>query len=234
MTAVGGRVGPSKRAVEQFEEGATRSPKGRGQGSGRFRDTAKDDGGVPFEDGPSILSGLIEDQPKSGGQAFGRRRGGTMLVDHAARGRFERGGEGGCRLDDVRVDERLELRRLITPQERADQDEQLGLPVAEVPHGLEEPADVVLLLTDDRSRRMLPGGCEVAAIARTGDFGQAFGAATDGTDMVAKGRARASCLTLAAEGAEHGGPFYPGREHEQSCRVRGWLVTKVVASWSGR
>ena len=80
----------------------------------RLLDSPQDDCGVAIEGRSTVLAGLREHRLERRGQAIGRQRRRPMLVDHAARRRFERAGERRHRFDDVVVDERLQFRRLVT------------------------------------------------------------------------------------------------------------------------
>ena len=128
-----------------------------------------------------------------------------MLVDQAARCGFVGGSERAERVGDVVVDRTLELRRLVAYEERRDENEQLRLPAAEVPHAFEHHAEVALLLTDGDRGRMLAGAGEPGTVARALDFDQALGAATHRTDLFAERRTAAARTPHAAERTDHVG-----------------------------
>ena len=126
-----------------------------------------------------------------------------MFVNDAARCCLERGRERRSRFHDVIVDERLELRRLVTDQEGERHRKELRLPVTEVANELEEQFDIELLLPGGGRGRMLARDREIAAVAGTLDLGQPLGAAADGADLLRERRTRAPRLSLAAQGTYH-------------------------------
>lgn len=126
-----------------------------------------------------------------------------MLVDHAARCRFECSRQCRRRLSQIVINQPLELRRLVPDEKRVDQDEDLRLALAEVAHELHEEADVALLLTHERGRRMLAGAREPGAVARALNLDEALGAAADCADLLAERGAAAAGPPCAAKGTDH-------------------------------
>ena len=129
-----------------------------------------------------------------------------MLVDHAARGGFKRRGQRSRSLRDIVVDERLKVGRGIPDEERAGEQEQLRLALAEVADELHDERDFPLVLPRDGRRRMLARDSEVGAVARTADLGEPLGAAAHGADLVAERGAQ-----TAGSSAGRKGDRSPGR-----------------------
>src|SRR5204863_657325 len=149
--------------------------------------------------GPRALAGLREDGLQRVHQLRRCERGGTMIVDQAARCGFVGGSERAQRVGDIVVDSTLKLGGLVAYEKRGDEKEQLRLPAAEVAHALEHHAEVALLLTHGDCGRMLAGAGKPGTVARALDFDQALGAATHRTDLFAERRAAAARAPHAAE-----------------------------------
>src|SRR5712691_6131577 len=109
-----------------------------------------------------------------------------MLVDHAPGGCFERAGQRRRSLRHVAVNERLKLGRLIPNDERGHQVEQLRLAFVEVARDFDQDFQVLSLLANRGSRRVLARGSQIRAVAGTLDLHQSLGAATDGADLLAE------------------------------------------------
>jgi len=106
-------------------------------------------------------------------------------------------------LSQIVVNQPLELGRLVPDEKRVDQEENLRLALAEVAHELHEEADVSLLLTHERGRRMLAGAREPRAVARALNLDEALCAAADRADLLAERGAAAARAPCAAEGTDH-------------------------------
>src|SRR5712691_8433214 len=74
-----------------------------------------------------------------------------MIVNQTPRGGFECGRQRPHPFGDVVVDQRVEVRRLVSDQEGVDEEEDLRLPLAEVPHDVHEQPKVALLLSSSGS-----------------------------------------------------------------------------------
>jgi hypothetical protein len=107
-----------------------------------------------------------------------------VLVNDAARGGLERGGERRSGFRDVIIGDRLELRRLVTDQKGERHRKELRLPLTEVANELEEQFDIELLLPGGRCGRMFARDGEVAAVVRTLNLGQPLGAAADRANLL--------------------------------------------------
>ena len=126
-----------------------------------------------------------------------------MIVNQPPRGGFKRGRQGPHPFGDVVVDQRLKLRRLVSNQVGADEEEDLGLALAEVPHEVHEQPEVALLLPDDDSRRMFACACEPDTVGRALDLNETFRATADRADLFAERRTTTPGATRATERTQH-------------------------------
>src|SRR6266849_6001439 len=110
-----------------------------------------------------------------------------MIVNQTPRGGFECGRQRPHPFGDVVVDQRVEVRRFVSDQEGVDEEEDLRLPLAEVPHDVHEQPKVALLLPDDDSRRMFACACEPDTIGRALYLNETLRAAADRADLLAQG-----------------------------------------------
>jgi len=104
---------------------------------------------------------------------------------------------------DVVVDQRLELRRLVSDQKGADEEEDLRLALAEVPHDVQEQPDVALLLADDDSGRMLACACEPDTVRRALYLNETLRPAADRADLLADRGTATPGAPHAAKGTQH-------------------------------
>ena len=142
-----------------------------------------------------------------------------MLVDDTSRGGFESGGKGSCRLREIGVDEPMQFGWFVAGDARADCDEKLRLPAAQVLQHGDQRGKAELLLPQNSRRRMFSGAGEVAAVARALDLCQSLRAAADCADSFAEGRAPATSLPLAAKRTRHDESAYCLRMHRDSRRM---------------
>src|SRR5207247_73989 len=110
--------------------------------AGGFLNPAEHDRDVALERRSRATARLREHRLKRGDQPFCLQRRGTMLIDHTARCGFERRRQRGQSLSDIVVDEWQEFRRFVTDEKCHYQEKDLGLPLAQVAHELNEPPDV--------------------------------------------------------------------------------------------
>jgi len=154
-------------------------------------DPPQDDRRITLESRPSMLAGFGDYRLERDREAIGGKRRRPMIVDDSASRGVERVGERGDSFDHVIVYERLQLRRRVSLKEAVDQHEQLRLPLAKVAHAVHEQSDIALLLANGHGGRMLARGSEVRAVGRTRNLNETLGAAADGANLPAEGRAAA-------------------------------------------
>jgi len=169
----------------------------------RLPNPPEDDCRITLEGRSAVLARFGDHRLEGGRESIGRRRRRPMIVNDAASRRFERARERGDASDHVVVDERLQLRRLVSLKEAADQKEQLRLTLAEIAHTVRQQFDVVLLLANGHGRRMLARGGEVRAIGRTGNLDDTLRAAAHGANLPAESGAAASAAPFVAQGTNH-------------------------------
>jgi hypothetical protein len=128
-----------------------------------------------------------------------------MIINQTPRGGFERGRQRSHPFGDVVVDQRLELRRLVSDQEGVDEEEDLRLALAEVPHEMYEQPEIALLLPDDDSRRMFACACEPGTVGRALNLNETLRAAADRADLLAERGTTTPGAPRAAERAQHKG-----------------------------
>jgi hypothetical protein len=204
--ARGGRVGTGRfpdDPPEKIQEGAAVVGLHAAETADRLLNTSKDNGGVPFEGGARSTAGVQQHGFEFCDHPFGRQRSRTMVVDDPTRSGLE-----GCRkrphpLGDIIVYQGLKLGWLVADEERADQEEEPRLPLAEVAHELDEHRDVALLLADERRRRVLASAGEPGTVGRAFDFDQSLRAAADRADLLAEGGTSAPGAPISARWADH-------------------------------
>ena len=166
-------------------------------------DPSQDDRRVPLERRAAVLARFGDYRLERGREAIGWRRRRPMIVNDAASRCFEGAGERRDAVDHVVVDERLQLRRLVSLKEAADQKKQLRLALAEIAHTVREQFDVALLLANGHCRRMLAGGGEERAIGWARNLDEALRSAAHGANLLAESRAAASGAPFVAQGTNH-------------------------------
>ena len=146
----------------------------------------------------SASTGLSAVASRSAGQ---RRR--PMFVDDTTCSGFECAGERRRGFGYVVVDDRLQFRRLVLLEERADDKKQLRLPLAQVAHALHEQLRRRVAAAERRRPRVIPRGGQVGAIARALNLHQALGAAADGTNLLIESRTSSPRAPFAAQRTDH-------------------------------
>lgn len=141
--------------------------------------------------------------PHVSDESLGGPGGRLVLVDDAARGGFVGGRQSVHRLLDILVNERLKAVTLVRGQKRVQGEKQPRLLIIEIADEVRDAHGDQVLLPHRRGRRMRPGGGEIAAVCRAGNFRQAFTAAADCADELAEGGTGPSGLALTAQGTLH-------------------------------
>src|SRR6185503_560182 len=170
-------------------------------------DAAQHARGIALERAAEAAAHLGERRLERVREALGRERRGAVLVDHAARRGLEGRRERAGAFLHILVEERLQLRRLVSGDEVGEQEEQLHLALRKIEHQRYQPREVALLLAHPRRRRMLARAREPHAVSRTVDLDQALGPAADRTNLLADGRTSAPGAPIAAQRADHGGHY---------------------------
>jgi hypothetical protein len=135
---------------QQVQECATVARFERSDFTGRFLNTPQHHGGVTLEDRPGIPAARFDQerfelrgQPRRGARCR------PVLIDEAARRRFERGRQRLDRLRHIVVDARQKVGWSVPDEERPDQQEKCRLALTKVPHHMHNQTEVALPLTDD-------------------------------------------------------------------------------------
>ena len=170
---------------------------------GRFPDPPQDDGRVTLERRSSVFAGFGNHGLEGGCKAIGWRGRRPVVVNDAPRRRFERARERRDPFDHVVVDDRLQLRRLVSLKEAVDHEEQLRLTLTEIAHPVREQVDVALLPTHGHRRRMVARGGEVRTVRGTGNLDETLRAAAHGANLVSERRAASSRAPFVAQRTNH-------------------------------
>lgn len=194
---------PGHHPTEQIQERAAVSLVGGAHVRHGVGNTPQDERGVPFERRSRACAGLEEHRLQSRCQPLRGQRCRPMLVDDASPRGFERGRDRRRRFSDIVVDEGLQFGRRVLDEERADEEEEPRVPIAEIAHALKEQRHIALLLAHDDGRRMLARAREPRAVAGTLNLHQAFGATADGADLFVERGTAAAGAPRAAERAHH-------------------------------
>lgn len=156
-----------------------------------------------FLHGSAFASDLFQHLHQLARETLSRERLRGVLVDDAASRRFERCGDGRCRIRDIVVHERRQALRLMPGDQRVEQEEELMLAFREVADRRKQKRQVVLLLPLHRGGRVFAGRRQIRAVGWAIDLGQSFRATTEGADNLPEGRALPTRFALAAHGAGH-------------------------------
>jgi hypothetical protein len=106
--------------------------------------------GITLEDGPGIPAARFnQERFELRGQSCRGARCRPVLIDEAARRRFERGRQRLDRLRHVIVDARQKVGWLVPNEERPDQHEKCRLALTKVLNQMHNQTEVALSLTDD-------------------------------------------------------------------------------------